>query len=90
MSLVPGFSLRTVLAKGPLQGGAGFLWIDAGHATKVDGTGAKEAGTAINLMAQDLVKITERGGQFWLGRSEDCHGWYPEKGRQMHRTSIIS
>jgi hypothetical protein len=37
-----------------------FGGLDACHTTEVDGTFAQKARTAIDLVAQNLVKITER------------------------------
>jgi hypothetical protein len=37
-----------------------FVGLDACYTSEVDGTFAQEARTAINFVAQNLVKITER------------------------------
>ena len=52
--------LSNALAENPMQRISRFGGLDACHTAEVDRTFAQEAWAAIDLVAQNLVKITER------------------------------
>jgi hypothetical protein len=59
-SPAPKTTLSNAFAENPVQRISRFGGLDACHTTEVDGTFAQKARTAIDLVAQNLVKITER------------------------------
>ena len=56
------------------------------HATKIDGTFAQPAGTAVHRLLHHACPRTERPGGALVGGPKNRHHGQSQRGRQVHRT----
>src|SRR5438105_4600465 len=66
-----------------------FFDIDGIHAAEIDRAFPEKTGTALDLMADDIVSATERTGEARFGGTENRdHGNADERG-EMHRAGVV-
>ncbi len=62
---------------------------DRVHAAEVDRALAQKTGTALDMVPDDEMAITERAGEARLGRSENRDHRHTEERREVHRARVI-